>query len=172
MRLLLLRHGPAGERDPIRWPDDGLRPLSDRGRQRTAQAIRGVLSQVPDITLVFASPLLRAHQTGEALAKATGAGLRTLESLAPGGSWRGTLEALQEVRGARDGTLALVGHEPDLGKFAGVLLFGAPRSLALKKAGACLIAFAQAPAAGGGELLWFATPGMLRALRKKAKCRT
>ena len=61
-----------------------------------------------------------------------------------------------------DEAVALVGHEPDLGKLAGVLLFGAPASLPLKKAGACVISFTDVAASGAGRLEWFLPPKALR----------
>ena len=33
MLLLLVRHADAGDRDPAQWPDDTLRPLTDKGRK-------------------------------------------------------------------------------------------------------------------------------------------
>jgi len=63
--------------------------------------------------------------------------------------------------------IALVGHEPDLGKLAGTLLFGAPSAVALKKAGACAIDFEGAIRPGSGRLCWFLTPRMLRRLARR-----
>src|SRR5437762_3410272 len=74
--------------------------------------------------------------------------------------------------GRQGGCHALVGHEPDLGKLAGSLVFGAPRALPLKKAGACAIDFAGPVEAGAGQLAWFMSPKQLRALsrlRRKEK---
>ena len=62
--------------------------------------------------------------------------------------------------------MVLVGHEPDLGKLAGVLLFGAPTEVPLKKAGACSIA-AEAAEAGAGRLRWLLPPATLRALSRQ-----
>ena len=48
------------------------------------------------------------------------------------------LAKLLEPHKARRSVL-LVGHEPDLGKLAGTLVFGAPAPLPFKKAGACAV---------------------------------
>lgn len=69
MRLLLIRHGPAGERDPLRWPDDRDRPLT------RAQQSANVLFEEADL-----------EHGGE-----------PLESLIPGGSWCRTLIALESL---------------------------------------------------------------------------
>ncbi len=169
MRLLLFRHGPAGERDPLRWPDDRDRPLTEKGIERTRQAVRGVLSLEPPFTHVFTSPLVRAEQSADVLVEQADLECEreSLDSLIPGGSWRRTLSALERL--PADAMVALVGHEPDLGKLAGVLLFGAPSALPLKKAGACCIDFDTKSAAGAGTLRWFLPPRCLRRLAGKRR---
>ncbi len=164
MRLILLRHGPAGERDPLRWSDDRDRPLTENGIERTRLAIRGILKLEQRLTLVLTSPLARAAQSAALLVETAGikGGPEALESLVPGGSWRKTMTTLAAM--PADGVVALVGHEPDLGKLAGVLLFGAPCALPLKKAGACSIDFDSKAAAGAGILRWFLPPRALRQL--------
>lgn len=166
MRLVLLRHGPAGSRDPLGWPDDGERPLTEKGLGRTQRACGGLARLEPAVSLVLSSPLRRCAQTAECLRAELGgeARVRLTESLAPGRSWRATLGELESL--AEAGTVALVGHEPDLGKLAGVLLFGAPAAIPLRKAGACSIEFENHPAAGKGRLRWFLPP---RALRRFAR---
>ena len=113
-------------------------------------------------THVLTSPLLRAEQTAGIFVEEADlvGGWEPVESLIPGGSWRRTLAVLESV--PTDHTVAVVGHEPDLGKLVGVLLFGAPRALPLKKAGACCIAFETKATAGAGELRWFLPPRILR----------
>lgn len=167
MHILLFRHGPAGERDPLRWPDDRDRPLTDKGRARTRDAARGLVALEPSLTRILTSPLVRAADTAALLAaEAEEAGRpEVLEALAPGGSWREVMARLQEE--PADARVALVGHEPDLGKLAGVLLFGAPAALPLKKAGACLITFEGRADFGGGALRWLLTPRLVRGLDRK-----
>lgn len=167
MRLLLLRHGPAGERDPLRWPDDRDRPLTEKGVEQTRRALRGVLSLERRLTLVLTSPLVRADQSAALLHDVAGldGNPEVLESLVPGGSWRKTLVTLESK--PADAVIALVGHEPDLGKIAGVLLFGTPRAMPLKKAGACSIDFDSKATAGAGTLRWFLPPRVLRQIAGK-----
>ncbi len=177
MRLVLFRHGPAGDRDPVRWPDDRLRPLTDKGAARTRQVALALAGLERDLGHVFSSSLERAEQTAALLAEAAELETPTaLDALEPGGSWRDAIAAIAErlEQGLLDesDTVALVGHEPELGKLAGVLLFGAPQSLPLKKAGACAIDFDGAPEPGAGQLRWFLGPRVLRSLAgKKAKAR-
>lgn len=174
MRLVLFRHGPAGDRDPAEWPNDALRPLTDKGRDRTRAAARGVLALERRVAAVLTSPLVRADETAQILASEASLGeVTTIEALSPGGSWREAIAAIaghtsESGLGERD-VLVVVGHEPDLGKLAGVLLFGAPRSLPLKKAGACALSFDGPPAAGAGTLRWFLGPRALRGIASRRK---
>lgn len=167
MRVVLFRHGPAGRRDASRWPDDASRPLTSRGEERTREACAGLRRLLGDepVTLLT-SPLARCVQTAAALADAIpGTEVRRLPALAPGGSYHEVLRQLAK-RGPEE-TVVLVGHEPDLGKLAGALLFGAPSALPIKKAGACLIQCVGDPAAGQGQLRWFLPPRILRKLAGK-----
>jgi phosphohistidine phosphatase SixA len=57
----------------------------------------------------------------------------------------------------------VTGHEPDLSELAARLI-GAGRhaNLAFKKGGCCLVEFDQMPPKSPGELVWWATPRLLR----------
>lgn len=168
MIVVLFRHGPAGRRDASRWPDDGLRPLTARGIERTKEAGRGLARLLDDISCVVTSPLTRAAQTADILQDELEPerALEVLDGLSPGGSWRPVLKRL-EACGPND-VVVLVGHEPDLGKIGGMLLFGAPATgLPLKKAGACVIHFVGRPQAGEGRLDAFLPPRVLRALARR-----
>lgn len=161
MRIILFRHGPAASRDTERWPDDALRPLTGQGAKRTAQAARGLARIERGIGLVATSPFVRADETARILAGACGLeGAETTDALVPGRSFRQALEWLDSHRDAGD--IVLVGHEPDLGKLAGTLVFGAPAWLPLKKAGACAIEIDGDLQPGTGRLVWFMQPKMLR----------
>jgi len=172
LRVVLFRHGPAGKRDTARWPDDGLRPLTARGEERTRAAAAGLVRLTGGFRAIWTSPLTRAAASAALLREASReTRVHTVDALRPGGSWREVIERLQQGRGS-GGTLVLVGHEPDLGKLAGTLVFGAPRALPLKKAGACAIEFAGPVEAGGGQIVWLLTPKLLRTLaRKREKAR-
>ena len=172
MRVVLLRHGPAGKQDPERWPDDAERPLSARGIGRTRMATSGLARLERGIGLILTSPLKRARETAEMLAEAREgeARLEVLDALSPGNSYRSVVDRLRELDA--DQTVALVGHEPDLGKLAGVLLLGAPAALPLKKAGACVVGFPQQVEAGAGRLEWFLPPRVLRRYARSRKART
>ena len=165
MRVILFRHGPAGRRDAARWPDDSERPLTKRGRERTSRAAEGLRRYLGRASRVFTSPLVRARQTAELVREAVAPDVRVeaVEMLAPGAPYR---EVVRWLRGLESGaSVVLVGHEPHLGKLAGVLLFGSPGSgLAMKKAGAMLIDFVGQVEPGAGQLYAFLPPRVMRRL--------
>jgi phosphohistidine phosphatase len=165
MRIILFRHGPAETRDPNRWPDDSLRPLTPEGAEVTRRAARGVARMEPRITAVFSSPALRALDTARYLMSALelGAEPELVPSLAPEAAWR---DALKWLSGQpADAVVALVGHQPGLDVFAGKLLgASSDGSLVLKKAGACSIT-CEVLEPGRGQLKWWLRPAALRAVK-------
>jgi phosphohistidine phosphatase len=169
MKIILFRHGPAGSGDAARWPDDSLRPLTSEGEERTRAAAQGLCRLEGEIELVLTSRFERAERTARILAEtADNPTVETLEDLEPGGSYRQIVAHLKKLK--PDITVALVGHEPDLGKLAGTLLIGAPAALSLKKSGACVIDFVGPVEPGTGELIGFYPPRALRKLAgKKSK---
>ena len=171
MQLILFRHGPAGRSDPSRWPDDRARPLTPRGEAKTRAAAKGLVRILPAAIMLWTSPLVRAVRTADILGRALdGAPARSVAALASGGSQRALLEQLAAAAAdAPLGTIVLVGHEPDLGRLAGSLLFDSPGALPLKKAGACALSFDGAPQKQRGDLDWFLSPRLLRALGARTR---
>jgi phosphohistidine phosphatase len=158
--LYLVRHAPAGERGP-QWPDDSLRPITLEGRKSFQKVAKGLAAADVEIDLILTSPFVRCRQTANVLAAALHGKPRVqpIDSLAPGG---GPQAVIAEVgRLAKRPRIALVGHEPDLGKLAAHLL-GLKRPPEFKKGGACRIDVSGLPPAGPGHLVWFAPPRMLR----------
>ena len=165
VELLLVRHAIAFARDPDQWPDDGERPLSPEGEARCRKAARGLKSVQPAVELVLSSPYARAWQTAEILAEE--AGWPSPEPCPELEAERRPSDAMRVLRAPsnRDrGSLALVGHEPNLSELASFLLTGAQSRLLIemKKGGVACLAFDEAPAASKGLLRWVATPKMLR----------
>src|SRR3954447_9342413 len=102
VRLFVVRHAEAAPGDP-----DQLRPLTDGGRT-AARALADRLAG-RDLDAVLSSPLLRARETAEAIARAAGVTAEPDERLAPGA----TLETLREAAEGRDAPVVAVGHQPD-----------------------------------------------------------
>lgn len=166
VRLFVFRHGPAGDRDATRWPDDALRPLTPEGRQRTAAAVRGIRAAfAPGPALILASPLARARQTAELARKGLrlpAQALEICEALMPGAAVRDLLAA---IAACGKGPVMIVGHEPDLSRFVAHLLCGQPGGVALelKKAGLCVLDVQPKPVPQA-TLLSLLRPAQLRAL--------
>lgn len=158
-RIVVLRHGPAEVRNPARWPDDGLRPLSKKGTQQTRRVARGLARQCDGVSVVATSPALRARQTAEILG-------RTLEPARRPQLWSeldaGTLAAglfprLRRATAANE-TLVIVGHDPTLAEFIGLALAGEGIGFArLTKGGAACLEFPRAVRPGSARLLWLLT---------------
>lgn len=162
VRLYLVRHAIAFERDD-RWPDDTKRPLTHKGTARMREVVDGLLEMNVELDLVITSPLVRAKQTADVLLAgfADPPALAVSESLSPGGTPAGVADVLSRHMKLKN--IALVGHEPSLGDL-GAFLIGAKAPLAFKKGGVACIEMPTLPVVGRGQLIWLATPRMLRRL--------
>lgn len=161
--LYLVRHAIAEDRGPA-WPDDSLRPLTDDGAKRWRRQASGLgaIDARPD--LILTSPYTRARQTADLLAAAFAKKPKVVEwpALQPGVKARDVLRSLEAD--GRVASLALVGHEPGLGELA-ALLVGFKTPPDFKKGGVARIDVAiLPPPAGSGQLQWWLTPKVLRAL--------
>ena len=165
MELLIVRHAIACERNAKRWPDDGARPLSPRGVMRARRAAAGLKKFAMRPGRVFASPLERTKQTAAILTQYAGwPRAIPCPELLPGESPQELIALLAGTRGQR---LAVIGHQPDLGRLISVCLPGSQGSAAfeLRKMSVALIAFDGPPRAGRGELRWLLPPKLLRSIR-------
>jgi phosphohistidine phosphatase len=160
--LYLVRHAIAAEAGD-KWPDDAERPLTHAGMARMRRGAKGLSAMSAAIDVVLTSPLVRAVQTAEILARAFDPSpeIVTAPVLAPGSVPTRVAEALATHSKAR--SIALVGHEPGIGELAAWLI-GARAPLPFKKGGICRIDVAEWPPDRHGQLVFFATPKMLRGL--------
>jgi phosphohistidine phosphatase len=102
VRLFLVRHAEAAPGEP-----DALRPLTPAGRA-SARALGEQLA-AEQLDAVLCSPLLRARETAEQIARAASLSAAVDERLAPGATADGVREA---VSGLGE-TVVAVGHQPD-----------------------------------------------------------
>lgn len=155
MKLLLVRHAIALDR-ATPGVSDHLRPLTEEGIARFRKSARSLASLVT-AELVLTSPILRAKQTAEILARQW-ASVPVHESEPLGrGSRRDFEDALARVKGAK--VVAVVGHEPWLSEWTAEWLGGKRgESFAFKKGGAALIDFDDEVREGAGQLLFFLPP--------------
>jgi len=126
MRLLIVRHAKAFDRDAARWPDDARRPLTDEGRRSFRRLAARLERWLEPPEAVLASSWDRAWETATILEE---------EAMWPAASREPLLEdadesiataGLLERLGGNGsvGGLALVGHEPFLSRFTSRLLCG------------------------------------------------
>jgi phosphohistidine phosphatase len=169
MKLLVIRHAIA--EDQAVWAktgeSDDQRPLTDAGRKKMKRGAKGLNQVVDSIDLLATSPLTRAVQTAEIVARRfKGAPTTVATVLTPDQSNQSFLEWLRSIDRAE--LVAIVGHEPHLSGLVSWLVSGRDGSvIELKKGAACLLEFEGQPAAGGARLLWALTPEQLRALAEK-----
>ncbi len=166
MELLILRHAIAFPRDASRWPDDAERPLTPEGVRKARQAAAGLKRIAARPALVLTSPLVRARDTARIFAQ----GARWPEAvecdaLSPA---RDPMELLAQLRrhGGKAGCIAVVGHQPHLGRLLALCLRGEarPETFELKKGAVARLEFDGPPRAGRGMLTALLPP---RALRKR-----
>ena len=166
LRVLVVRHAIAEDRRVFArtGEPDSLRPLTRQGRRRMRRGVRGLARVVPRLDVIATSPLTRAVQTAEILAKHYDkAKTQRVAALAPGKPMNALLGWLAEQADGR--VVALVGHEPHLGEFISWALTGLRESFVpLKKGAACLLEFPDEVKAGRAKLLWLLKPSQMRAL--------
>jgi len=159
VRVVLVRHGPAEERDPARWPNDERRPLTTKGKAQTRRAARGIARVADPVDRVVSSAAERAVATAEMVRSALDRPpkLETWPELAPGNLPNPIFDRLR--RSARPGQeVVLVGHEPTLAEFIGLALVGDDVSLVhLTKGGAACLEFPAQPKPGSARLVWLLT---------------
>ncbi len=164
MRLVVVRHAIAEDRVTFAASsrDDSTRPLTSQGRRKMERGALGLKQLVPEVDLLATSPFKRALETAEIIARAYGEPrVERLPELAPGA---GVDRVVGWLNGQRSrGTVAVVGHEPDLSQLVCAVLSGANGPfLELGKGGACLLEFAGPVGRGSATLDWLLGPKHLR----------
>jgi phosphohistidine phosphatase len=112
VRLYLVRHADAEPGDP-----DELRRLTPTGRAQARALGRRLADDGVKPDAVLSSPLLRARETAEEIARATGAEAEPVEALQPGA----TPEDVETAVAGRGERVVVVGHQPDCGIAAAAL---------------------------------------------------
>ncbi len=112
MDLLVLRHGDAGKRSPS--SGDFKRTLTPDGRQEILDLSNGLKFLEVKLDYILTSPLLRAKNTAELVAKSLKykGKIEELDALKPEGSRLEFYSALSKLK--RESVVLVVGHEPYL----------------------------------------------------------
>jgi phosphohistidine phosphatase SixA len=164
MRLVLMRHADAGDADPVRWPGDRERPLTDAGRREHARVAAALHRMGVVFDRILTSPLARARETAAITSRAYGGvpAPEPSELLGDRAEPARTLAGLAAVEAER---LLCVGHEPTLSRLAGLLISpdGSAR-VEMRKSGVAVIDCPGPVGSGHGTLQLHLRPAELVAL--------
>lgn len=154
--IVLFRHGIAQDKD-LGIPD-GERRLTREGKEKMERIAPGFARLVPDVEAIYSSPLVRAMETAEFLAKACDLSVRTTDVLKPGSSAADFRRLLGEISDRR---AVFVGHEPNLSAIMlDLTALHADGELSLKKGGCYGVRIDEH---GNARLKWMLTPRILAA---------
>lgn len=164
MRVYLIRHGIAIERDDPECPPEFDRYLTREGIARTKQAMAGLQSFGDTLGAIFTSPLVRAAQTARIAADAWRFDpdrIRTTDALRPDAAPKTLLAELAKLDVE---TAACFGHAPNLDEVLAALVGAKTAFTALKKSGVAQLEMAE-PRPGGATLLALYPSGALRRVK-------
>lgn len=162
MRLFIVRHGIAIDREDPKCPAEAERYLTEEGIKKTREVARGVaaLAEKPD--LLVSSPYVRAMQTAHLFAAALKypkQKIRKSNLLLPGSDVAAFFRELARDKNAEN--VFCFGHAPHMDEMIAAILGSKHDVTSLKKAGvACFELRRVAPPAG--ILVWLATPKLLK----------
>jgi phosphohistidine phosphatase len=165
MEVVLLRHADAGDSDPARYPDDGLRPLTEHGRRVQHAVARALRRMAVGFDHLLTSPLMRARETAAITADVVGGkdAIEVVPALGDRFSAAALLRALATYGPAS--RIGCVGHEPHLSEFAAACLDADRRAIIeLPKSGIIGLAFEGPLAFGAARLRYVLRPEHLVAL--------
>ncbi len=122
MDLLLWRHAEAVDGLP-----DNTRELTERGIKQAHKVAEWLDKRRPKKLRVLASPTTRTRQTASAFTR----DFEVVPALAPGNDISSILAACGWPDGG--GAVLVVGHQPELGRLASLLLSGQEADWTIKK---------------------------------------
>ena len=162
MELYIVRHGIAVDREDPKCPADPERFLTEEGVEKSRQAAKGVaeIASVPD--LILTSPYLRAVQTAEIFAEILEYSKNRIhksELLLPGAE---PMQLFREIAKDKDlSSVFVFGHAPHLDDVLATAVGTKHHISVLKKAGVAFVELKRL-VPPSGELVWLATPKLLR----------
>jgi phosphohistidine phosphatase len=163
MRLYILRHAIAEDRDESLYPDDGLRPLTKKGEKKMVKIAEHLKDIDLQIDLILTSPYVRAHETAKIVARTFEIKKKQLvlsDHLTPSGFAKDLIAEINEKYLVDN--LMLVGHEPYLSDLVAMLVAGDPSvSITMKKGGLCCLSIDQLGNDKCATLEWLMTPAQL-----------
>ena len=158
MLIVLLRHGIAEDKSTDK-PDEERR-LTREGNGKMKRAAKALAKMLPDVNAIYSSPLVRAFETAEWVAKAydRGIAIETTTALAPGHDPAEFRDLLRRT-GIRE-CAYFTGHEPHLTTLMLALTSTETQSeLSLKKGGCYGLELDDASATA--RLRFMLAPGLI-----------
>ena len=162
MQLYVVRHGIAIDREDPKSPPDPERYLTEEGIEKTKGVAKAVAALHISPDALISSPYVRARQTAEIFAAALDYSkqkIRQTEALLPGAEPSAFFRELAKDKDSA--TVLCFGHAPHVDELVAAAV-GAKRHItSMKKAGVALIELKRV-SPPSGELVWLATPKLLR----------
>ena len=163
-QVLVVRHAEAEEQTSalLAGRGDEQRRLTKTGVRMMRKAAAGLATQVDEIQVILSSSLVRAVQTADIVSSFFPHAEQLQHArLAPGFG----PDSLRTWVLRQNGTIALVGHEPDLSLWIGYMTCGAPRSLVhMKKGSVCRLELPDQAQPGEARIVWCLTLKQLAGL--------
>ncbi|MCG3173486.1 MAG: hypothetical protein GMKNLPBB_01683 [Myxococcota bacterium] len=168
MKIWLMRHGLAQDREDPRCPPDPDRRLVPEGIRKTRLVVRGLAALGASPRVIASSPYLRARETAGLVMEGLGveSRLELCEPLVPHGDpFRAAADLKRLCSGA---DILAAGHAPNLDLLIGVLTLQRPTAVTLlkKSAVACLDWDLES---GRAQLAWLMGPKQFKALLDPGK---
>jgi phosphohistidine phosphatase len=160
MNLYILRHGIAVEHGAPGYENDADRPLTAEGERKLRRIAEAMEELDLSFNLILSSPLVRAHQTAQIVAKALGASkrLELSDTLVPGGNTAELIALINQLQPSPENVL-LVGHEPYLSGLISLLVSGTEGlAITMKKGGLCKLSTEALQHGRCASLQWLLTP--------------
>lgn len=168
MELYIIRHAIAHQLGKKNSFTDKKRALTADGRDRMREIAKGLRKLGVELDLIMTSPMERAVETAEIVAAALKLDKKNIvqtDNLKPNASSTGLISELKKRSGIE--AIAIVGHQPDLGKLvAKIVKSRGDFSIQFKKGSVCCIEVTETVPTLRGSLMWLLTPKQLRLLAK------
>ena len=160
MKFYILRHGDAVEHGDPRYKENE-RPLTPKGIQRTKQLAHALREMEIQFDAMLSSPLTRARETAEIVARGLPGKLELTDTLAPTGSMQKLVDRINTIRPAPESVL-VVGHEPYLSGLISLLCTGgAGLPLKFKKGALCRLEIGLLTCGKCAVLDWLLQPRVI-----------
>jgi len=162
MRLYIVRHGIAIDREDPKCPPEAERYLTEEGVEKTKQVAEAVAALGIQADLMFSSPYVRATQTAAIFASEleySKQKIRRTDSLLPGAEPGAFLRELAREKDVS--TVLCFGHAPHVDGLLGAAVGASRHITSMKKAGVALVELKRL-SPPNGQLVWLITPKLMR----------